>query len=144
MIIVADTSGLFAAFDEEEEYHQQAAEIMHRETLLISPLVISELDHLMQRDHAFGAALQVTDALLAHMIEGRYQLAEIKHIDLDAAQSVRKKYEGLQLDVADAVGVALAHKYRTDQIFTRDMRDFRAITPLTPGFSAFRLLPADL
>ncbi|WP_280302700.1 hypothetical protein [Nocardia neocaledoniensis] len=50
----------------------------------------------------------------------------------------------MRLDLADAVGVALADKYRTDRIFTLDQRDFRAIEPLTPGVAAFRILPADL
>jgi hypothetical protein len=37
----------------------------------------------------------------------------------------------------------LADRYRTDRIFTLDQRDFRAITPLTAGIGAFRILPAD-
>ncbi|MEV0033692.1 hypothetical protein [Nocardia sp. NPDC050793] len=88
--------------------------------------------------------MQVTDALMGRLIDGRYKLAELKHVDLAAAQTIRAKYEGLRLDLADAVGVALADKYRTDCIFTLDQRDFRAIEPLTPGVNAFRILPADL
>ncbi|MEV5682895.1 hypothetical protein AB0L68_06835 [Streptomyces sp. NPDC052164] len=61
----------------------------------------------------------------------------------DAAQEVRQKYEGLRLDLADAVGVVLADRYRTNRIFTLDQRDFRAMTPLAPGLDAFRVLPAD-
>jgi uncharacterized protein len=88
--------------------------------------------------------MQVTEALTARMLDGRYRLAELKHVDLAAAQAVRAEYEGLRLDLADAVGVDLADKYRTDRIFTLDQRDFRAIEPLTPGVAAFRILPADL
>ncbi|MEV6073930.1 hypothetical protein AB0L80_02255 [Streptomyces sp. NPDC052069] len=61
----------------------------------------------------------------------------------DAAQEVRQSPEGLRLDLADAVGVVLADRYRTNRIFTLDQRDFRAMTPLTPGLDAFRVLPAD-
>ncbi|WP_431964277.1 type II toxin-antitoxin system VapC family toxin [Nocardia sp. bgisy134] len=144
MIIVADTSALFAAFDQDQVEHEQALLVMETETLVISPLVMSELDHLVHRDLGFEAAMQVTDALLGRLIDGRYKLAELKHVDLAAAQSIRAKYEGLRLDLADAVGVALADKYRTDCIFTLDQRDFRAIEPLTPGVDTFRILPADL
>ncbi|MFC4124847.1 type II toxin-antitoxin system VapC family toxin [Nocardia rhizosphaerae] len=144
MIIVADTSALFAAFDADQPEHDRAAAVMATETLVISPLVLTELDHLVHRDLGFDAAMQVTDALMARMLDGRYRLAELKHVDLTAAQTVRAKYEGLRLDLADAVGVALADKYRTDCIFTLDQRDFRAIEPLTPGVEAFRILPADL
>ncbi|MGV9820371.1 MULTISPECIES: type II toxin-antitoxin system VapC family toxin [Nocardia] len=144
MIIVADTSALFAAFDQDQVEHEQALLVMETETLVISPLVMTELDHLVHRDLGFEAAMQVTDALLGRLIDGRYKLAELKHVDLAAAQSIRAKYEGLRLDLADAVGVALADKYRTDCIFTLDQRDFRAIEPLTPGVDTFRILPADL
>ncbi|MET8800804.1 PIN domain-containing protein [Nocardia sp. NPDC004568] len=143
MIIVADTSALFAAFDADQEEHQQALSVMEREMLIISPLVLTELDHLTRRDLGFLAAMKITDALLARTIDGSYRLAELKHVDLSTAQSVRAKYEGLQLDLADAVGVALADKYKTDCIFTLDQRDFRAIEPLTPGLRSFRILPAD-
>ena len=51
--------------------------------------------------------------------------------------------EALMVDLADAVGVVLADRYRTDAIFTLDQRDYRAITPLTPQFAAFRILPSD-
>lgn len=144
MIIVADTSALFAAFDADQSEHEQAAAVMETEILVVSPLVLTELDHLVHRDLGFPAAMQITDALLARMIEGRYRLAELKHVDLSTAQSVRAKYEGLRLDLADAVGVVLADRYRTDCIFTLDQRDYRAVEPLTQGIKSFRILPADM
>ncbi|WP_024800543.1 type II toxin-antitoxin system VapC family toxin [Nocardia sp. BMG51109] len=143
MIVVADTSALFAAFDADQDEHGPALSVMEQETLIISPLVLTELDHLTRRDLGFTAAMTITDALLTRTIDGRYRLAELKHVDLSTAQSVRAKYEGLQLDLADAVGVALADRYKTDCVFTLDQRDFRAIEPLTPGFHSFRILPAD-
>ncbi|MEV0545509.1 PIN domain-containing protein [Nocardia salmonicida] len=144
MIIVADTSALFAAFDADQVEHARAVEVMESEMLVISPLVLTELDHLVHRDLGFPAAMAVTEALMARMIDGRYRLAELKHVDLAAAQTIRAKYEALRLDLADAVGVVLADKFRTDTVFTLDQRDFRAIEPLTPGIPAFRILPADL
>ncbi|MFC6010976.1 type II toxin-antitoxin system VapC family toxin [Nocardia lasii] len=144
MIVVSDTSALFAAFDRSQAEHGPSLRVMETETLLISPLVLTELDRLVHRDLGFDAAMQVTDALMRRLLDGRYKLEELKPVDLDAAQTVRAKYEGLRLDLADAVGVALADKYRTNSIFTLDQRDFRAIEPLTPGMNAFRILPADL
>jgi uncharacterized protein len=143
LIIVADTSALYAAFDAAQPEHDAAADIVDREALAISPLVVTELDHLVHRDIGFQAALQVMEALNARMQEGQYKLAELRPADLAAAHDIRAKYEGLRLDLADAVGVVLADRYRTDQIFTLDQRDYRAIEPLTRGFSSFRILPAD-
>ncbi|WP_306364600.1 VapC toxin family PIN domain ribonuclease [Nocardia sp. CC227C] len=133
----------------DQDDHRSAASVMESETLVISPLVLTELDHLVHRDLGFPAAMQVVDALMGRMLDGRYRLAELKHVDLAAAQEirgkyVRGKYEGLHLDLADAVGVVLADRFRTDAIFTLDQRGFRAITPLTPGIEHFRILPADL
>jgi uncharacterized protein len=106
--------------------------------------VITELDHLVPRDLGFSATMQVIDALAGRMTEGQYRLPELKPGDTVAAQRIRAKYEALHLDLADAVGVVLADRYKTDRILTLDQRDYRAIEPLTPGINAFRILPADL
>jgi predicted nucleic acid-binding protein len=143
LIIVADTSALFAAFDAAQREHRDALDIVDREVLALSPLVITELDHLVHRDLGFTPALQVMEALNARMADGQYKLAVLKPADLITAHEVRVKYEGLRLDLADAVGVVLADRYKTDRILTLDQRDYRAITPLTPGLTAFRILPAD-
>ena len=143
MIIVADTSALYAAFDASQPQHAGALEVTEQEILFISPMVMTELDHLVHRHLGFTAALQVADALTARMAAGRYKLAELGHADLSAAQGVRGQYKDLRLDLADAVGVILADRYKTDRIFTLDERDYRAMRPLTKGFRAFRILPAD-
>lgn len=143
MIVVADTSALYAAFDASNAAHPGARAVVEHETLAISPMVLTEIDHLVHRDLGFAAATQVADGLSARMTDGRYKLAELRPADLVAAQEVRSKYDALKLDLADAIGVVIAHRYKSDRIFTLDQRDFRAITPLTPGFDAFRILPAD-
>lgn len=143
MIIVADTSALYAAFDAAQREHHAAAEIIEREVLALSPLVVTELDHLVHRDLGFPATMQIMEALNARMADGQYKLAELKPTDLVTAHGIRMKYEGLRLDLTDAVGVVLADRYKTDRILTLDQRDYRAITPLTPGLTAFRILPAD-
>ncbi|MFG2588396.1 VapC toxin family PIN domain ribonuclease [Streptomyces sp. NPDC048438] len=143
MIIVAGTSALYAAFDTAQPEHSGAAKIMENETLALSPLVVTELDHLVHRDLGFSATMQVMEALNSRMADGQYRLADLKPADLSAAHDVRRTHEGLRLHLANAVGVVLADRCRADRIFTLDQRDFRAITPLTPGLSAFRILPAD-
>lgn len=143
MIIVADTSALFAAFDSAQLEHKMAAAIMESETLALSPLVVTELDHLVHRDLGFRAAMQVMEAINARLADGQYKLADLSHTDLADAHELRGKYENLRLDLADTVGVILAERYNTDCVFTLDQRDYRVITPLTKKFSAFRILPAD-
>lgn len=143
MIIVADTTALYAAFDAAQAEHDAARALLETERFVVSPLVLAELDHLIHRDLGFPAVLAVLQALNARIADGQYRLAELRQADLVTAHEIRVKYEALALDLADAVGVVLADKYRTDRIFTLDYRDFRSITPLTGGFRSFHLLPAD-
>lgn len=144
MIIVADTSALLAAFDPEDHYSDAAAEVMETETLHISPLVMTELDHLVRRERGFDHAARVSTLLINDFQNGVHQLAQITPDDFVSANQVRFDYLSLQLDLADTVGVALAAKYRTNRIFTLDQRDFRAVKPLTPAFDHFEILPIDL
>lgn len=117
---------------------------METETLAISPLAITELDHLVHRDLGYSAAIKVIDALAGRMTDGQYRLPELKPADIVAAQGIRARYAAMRLDLADAVGVILADRHKTDRILTLDQRHYRAIKPLTPGLHAFRILPADL
>lgn len=143
MIVVADTSALFAAFDAAQPEHLSAVAVMEEELLLISPLALTELDHLIRRDFGFDATVQVAQALTDRVADGRFRLGSVSNADLTAAAEVRTRYASLELDLADAVGVVLADRHRTNEIFTLDQRDYRAVVPLTPGFEAFRILPAD-
>ena len=143
MIVVADTSALFAAFDDSQADHHTARSVMLNEHLLISALVLTELDHLARRDLGFGATVSIMDALAARMDTGQYRLATLHLADLQEAQRVRAAYPSLELDLADAINVVLAERHETDLLLTLDQRDFRAVQPLTPRFASFRLLPAD-
>lgn len=143
MIVVADTSALLAAFDESEAAHGPARAVMSSEHLVISPIVLTELDYLVRRDFGFNAALAAVESLTDRFADGNYALAAVSNDDLIAAGQVRSAYAGLKLDLADGLGVVIADRYRTNRIFTLDLRDFRAITPLTPGFDSFIILPAD-
>lgn len=143
MIVVADTSAVYAAFDAAQPEHADARAIMETELLAISPMVLTELDHLLHRGLGFPAAVRAIEALTDHISKGRYKLAGLQPADLAAAHEVRTKHHDLRLDLADAVGVVMADRFRTDLVFTLDQRDFRSITPLTPGFASFRLLPMD-
>lgn len=142
MIVVADPSALFAAFDASQQQHAEAREVMSTQALLISPLVLTELDHLTRRDLGFAACLAIQKALVARMDGGQYRLADLETADLERAHQVRLDYPDLTLDLADAVGVVLADRQQTNLIFTLDQRGFRALRPLS-RHDSFRLLPAD-
>ena len=142
MIVVADTSGLLAALDAGQSEHVECSAVMRSASFLVSPLVLTELDHLVQHRLGWSVAVEALDLLLGRIDDGYDQLATLSRDEFGIARDVRRRYASLQLDLADCVGVALAHRHQTNEIFTLDQRDFRAITPLAQ-FSHFRLLPAD-
>jgi predicted nucleic acid-binding protein len=111
--------------------------------LVMSPLLLAELDHVATRELGREAAHSAVDDLRRWMSRGRVVMPEITEDHLGAAQSVRGRYRALDLDLADAVNVALAADYDTDAILTLDRRDFRAVRPMG-RHKAFRVLPDDL
>jgi len=111
--------------------------------LVMSPFLLAELDHVATRELGREAAVSAVDDLRRWMSRGRVIMPEITEGHLGAAQSVRVRYGELDLDLADAVNVALAADYDTDAILTLDRRDFRAVRPLG-RHKAFRVLPDDL
>jgi predicted nucleic acid-binding protein len=110
--------------------------------LVMSPPLLAEIDHVATRELGREAALSAVDDIRAWMRRGRIAVPEITEDHLGAAQSVRARDRGLDLDLADAVNVALAADYDTDAVLTLDRRDFRAVRPLG-RHESFRVLPED-
>jgi predicted nucleic acid-binding protein len=144
VIVVADTSGIIAASDRNARESAACLGIMQEAgTVIISPLVLTEVDHLAKARFGARARTTIIDFILARARQQRFQIPETGPKILDTARLVQQQYAGLDLDLADAVNVALAAQYRTDAVLTLDRRDFRAMRPLTPH-KWFRLLPDDL
>ena len=144
MIVVADTSGLIAASDKNApESADCRAALAEAGTALVSPLVLTEVDHLAKARFGSDARSTLIDFIVYQARRGRFHIPEITIELLETARKVQRKYAGLDLDLANGVNVALAAEYRTCCLLTLDRRDFRAIRPLTPH-PAFRLLPDDM
>lgn len=143
IVVVADTSGLLAALDEGHPDGAAARQVLDEAgTLIVSPVLLSELDHVARHVLGRDAAHHAVDDLARWARAGRVLLPQITHDGLTIAQAVRVRYANLRLDLADAVNVVLAADFNTDAVLTLDRRDFRAVTPLT-HHPVFRLLPDD-
>jgi uncharacterized protein len=144
VILIADTSGLLATFDKNApESADCRAALEAAGTVLVSPLVLAEVDHLADARFGADARSTVLDFIIFQARRERFQIPLIAIDQLEVARKVRRQYAGLNLDLAGAVNVMLAAEYRTNCVLTLDRRDFRAIRPLTPH-PAFRLLPDDM
>lgn len=144
MIVIGDTSGLVAALNASDPEHSAARSAMQSAALIVvSPLVLLEIEHITTRNVDRKAAHRVNDWLLSQEGVGRITVPGISPLTLRKARLVQDRYGALCLDLTDAVNVVLAEEYETEVILTLDRRDFRAVSPLT-GRHAFRLLPDDL
>jgi predicted nucleic acid-binding protein len=144
VILVADTSGIIAAFDRKAPEGPSCRQLLQDAgTVILSPLVLAEVDHLARVRLGAPARKTILELLSTQVRQMRFQVPDIGAETLATALTVIDRYADLDLDLADAVSVALAADYRTDAVLTLDRRDFRAVRPLTPH-QAFRVLPDDL
>ncbi len=136
---VLDTSIALAFMDRDDDDHEAVRGWMTSQVgeLVTTPLVVAELDHLVSRQGGSAAVR----ALRQDLDRGAY-LVEWWPTAIHEAIVVAKRYESMELGLADASLVILAGRLRTTDIATLDERHFRALKPLSGG-KAFTLLPAD-
>jgi hypothetical protein len=136
--LIVDTSLLLAAFVPDQRLHTECARALaeHR-PLVLSPLVLAELDYLTARIAGVDAEL----TLLAELSSGAYELAPFTRDDLAEAAAVVERYRDLPLGLTDASLVVLADRYDIDVIGTLDERHFRVVQSLRGH--PLRIVPAD-
>ncbi|WP_030974389.1 type II toxin-antitoxin system VapC family toxin [Streptomyces sp. NRRL S-1824] len=145
MIAVVDTSGLLVLYNRSDPDHLAARKAADQCGLLVAtPLALTEVHQVATSRSGRRAADSILGSLNARVRERRLVLASPTPDLLSAALSVRARYDSLDLDLVDAVNVALAAEYDTDVVLTRDIRDFRALRPLGGRYTHFRILPDDL
>jgi len=138
-VIVLDTSGLLAAIDSSQRFHDAAREVLNEAVvpLILSPFVLAELDYLLATRVGDAAEL----ALLEEVARNTYRLAQFSGRDVAEAMRVIEQYADTQISLADASNVVLANRHDTHDVLTLDERHFRALRGLDGR--PFRLLPAD-
>jgi predicted nucleic acid-binding protein len=136
-VIVADTSGLLAFFNDREPAHQSVRDALaaRGDVLVVSPYVVAELEYLVATRHGTTAEL----AVLHELAGGAYDLAHVDQELLARSADVVAKYPDQSIGVADASLVVLASRYRTRTILTLDRRHFTVVRPLDGG--RFTLVP---
>lgn len=139
MVIVLDTSGLLAAIDSSQRFHNTAREVLNEAMvpLILSPFVLAELDYLLATRVGHAAEL----ALLEEVARETYRLAQFSGGDVVEAMQIIERYADLHISLADASNVVLANRHDTLDVLTLDERHFRVLR--RPGGRPFRLLPAD-
>lgn len=130
---------MLAFLDRGDANHELVSAWMRaqEDELVTTPLVITELDHLV----AHKGGRKATSVLYEDVERGAY-LVEWWPSAIHETVAVAKRYESIALGLTDASLVVLAAYLQTTTIATLDERHFRALKPLS-GADAFTLLPAD-
>lgn len=145
MIAIADTSGILTLFNRSDPDHHAVRKAADQCGFLVAtPLALTEVHQVATSRAGRGAADAIVRSLTERVRQMRLVLAPPTPEVMEAALAVRARYASMDLDLVDAVNVALAAEYGTDAILTRDLRDFRALRPTGGRYSCFRILPEDL
>lgn len=123
--VLADTSGILALLDRDDQHHAAAVEIVRTETILVPATVLPEVDYLSSK----YLGEQVARAFLQDLVAGYFTYLPVDPSDLKQALKVMARYKGVPLGLVDASLVALAERYRLQRIFTLDRRHFSLIKP---------------
>jgi predicted nucleic acid-binding protein len=138
-LILLDTSGLLASYDEKDPAHVTALAALQesRPPRLVSPFVLAETDYLVGRNVGREAQL----ALLDEIAGGGYELAPMSALDVADARDVCQRYADLDVGLADASLVVLSRRHGVHDVLTLDERHFRVLRGARDR--PFRILPAD-
>ncbi len=141
-MILCDTSGLLAAYDQLEPSGPAVRKLLDAEagSLVVSPFVLAELDYMLLT----RAGVQAELILLNDLADSVYQVAAFTAQDAVRVAILVEQYADLKLGISDAHTMILAapQRYGTTRVLTFDQRHFRAAKP--PQGGVFTVLPADL
>jgi uncharacterized protein len=137
--LVLDAAPLVAMADRRDPMSARVAALLRDEAgeLVIPAPVTAEVDYLLGRRLGRASRLSFLDDLAA----GRFTVACLDEEDHRAVLDLERRYDDLDVGLADLSAVVVAHRYRTRRLLTFDARHFRALRPLSGG--RFALLPVD-
>ena len=137
-MIIADTSGLLALFNQREPTHEQVRGVIAEadDLLVVSPYVVAEVDYLLATRLGIDAELTV----LQELAGGAYELAQMNSDEVGEAARMIGRYRDQEIGITDASLAILARRYGTRTILTLDRRHFEVIRPLDGG--RFKLIPS--
>ncbi|MBF9069632.1 type II toxin-antitoxin system VapC family toxin [Streptacidiphilus fuscans] len=118
---VADTSVLLAAFNHRDQRHDRAVEALNMpRVLMISPLVMAELDYLLHRQACEAVAVDTVTRLVALAGQGIVHFASVDRGLYVEAEEVLRRHKGMRLGLTDAANVVLAHRLHRPAIASFD------------------------
>lgn len=139
MAIIVDSSCLVAFVDADDPLHDKVHALITttREALVLSPFVIAETDHLVQRELGRAAAL----AILSDIAGGGFVIEPLDAPAIATCVRLTAQHFDLGIGITDASLLFLAERHGTNKVATVDQRHFRMLR--TMRGDPFVLLPMD-
>ena len=132
-----DTGFVFAVLDGKDEHHEACSAIYGLEsgTAALPDVVLPELAYLILRE------LRVENlvSFLQKVVNGDFVIERTTREDLARAAGILEQYDDNNIDLADAVIVAMAERLEITRILTVDRRHFGVFRPA--HCDAFEILP---
>ena len=137
MTLIADTSFLYALYNENDMQHHVANRFAssNSETMLIPCVALPELTYLFIRDVGYRGV----ETFLAHFKDMSPQLVSIVPEDVHKIHEITEMYASAEFDIVDCCIMALAERLQITQVATFDRRDFSIFRPRHCEF--LQLLP---
>jgi len=137
MTLILDTSFLFALSDKGDRNHKRVLTVAQTisEPLILPMVVLPEVCYLI----ASRLGHQAMRQFLINLAASDTKLEPVALTDLERVNQILEQYSDAQLDLVDAVIVAIAEKLGITCVLTLDRRDFSLIRPRYCDY--FELLP---
>lgn len=139
MTLVLDAAPLVAVADRRDPMRTRIERLLADEPgdLVVPTPVTAEVDYLLGRRLGRPARLAFLDDLAA----GRFVVACLEADDYGVIADLERRYDDLDVGLADLSVVVVAKKLGTRRLLTFDERHFRALRPIDGGL--FTILPSD-
>lgn len=133
---IYDTGFLFAVLDEDDDFHDDCLVAYEFEDNALLPvMILPEIAYLIKRE----LRTEVLIAFLRKIAEGKFNLAQTTEDDFERAAEILEQYDDNNIDLVDAVIVAMAERLKIKRILTVDRRHFSVFKP--KHATAFEIIP---
>jgi hypothetical protein len=138
LTLVLDSAPLIALADRRDPMRTVIETLLRDEPgeLVIPAPITAEVDYLL--GHRLGRAARL--AFLDDLAAERFTVACLEAGDYAVVVGLERRYDDLDVGLADLSVVLVAHRYGTQRLLTFDERHFRALRPLSGGH--FALMPS--
>jgi len=116
--VIADTSGIIAFLDKDDQYHFSVVKILESHQIYIPTTVLPEVDYLVTK----YLVERVARSFLQDLLDGYFHFLTIELDDIRKVTKIMELYRDLPLGFVDASLVILAERHRLTKILTLDRR----------------------